>query len=221
MTCAFCNAHTREDSKNLFDPTESASFHTTSDPGTADTYKETLNSISVSYGVLSGVQAVYSFARVLGVVFSIGVWNCDNLKYSGGFSADYMRSVSRLIDFGFVASTENIRGNYRTMNLDTQKYEYSGTFNETFSCFMPQTRLNYMKSPHFALYGKTAFGICWHHSEQRDKAGVNTTDYPESLTVCAHLTPIVWEEGGRNLRGLMELVIGWLVTVSFGARVRF
>ena len=216
-----CSAKTHELPLGISGSEESAFVYSEPNVSAPAAYGDALNSISVSYGVLSGVQAAYTFARFLGLVFSMGTLNLYNVKYSGNVSVDYMRSVSRIMDLGFVVSTENINGNNKVMNLNTHEYEYGGTFNETFSCFMPQVRLNYIKFPNFALYCKLALGTCWHHSEQWDKAGLNTVSNPESFSFCMHFTPIGWEVGGRNLRGFMELGVGWLGSLSFGARMRF
>lgn len=160
------------------------------------------NEISVSYGALSHVHIGSALGGALGVAFTLGFVDLEELSSTGAFSVEYRRYLHRNVAVGGVFAYEGCSLRF-SGNAGTGRYSYLS--------LMPSVTVKWFSRPHVSMYSKAAVGVML----------ALTPDSSVRPLLSAHLSSVGVDFGGRTLRGFFEAGFGSLGLLSGGLRFCF
>ena len=160
------------------------------------------NEISVSYGALSHVHIGSALGGALGVAFTFGFVDLEELSSTGAFSVEYRRYLHRNVAVGAVFAYEGCTLRF-SGNAGTGRYSYLS--------LMPSVTVKWFSRPHVSMYSKAAVGVML----------ALTPDSSVKPMLSAHLSSVGVDFGGRNVRGFAEAGFGSLGLLSGGLRFCF
>ena len=167
------------------------------------------NELGLAYSQFTVPQAVYVFAGVLGIAFSLGNFSLENMALPGALSLEYTHYINDTFGFG-----GSVTGDFMTADKYSGKDEnrqYSGKFNMAYCSVMPHAKAYWFNNPHFGMYSKLAAGV----------GGTIQNDGDPSVTFAFQLSPVSMDFGGDAFRGYLELGFGMQGIVTLGIKKIF